>query len=154
MGIESFVKYEPAYLIYFSFDIRDLVMKCEERPDLENAKSELAVSHNISFEQEGERLRCGGTLDVTWTVIFEEDDGNAEFIAECGMVGAASCAYIEGDEETLRGILAPNLIVFLWGKIRDLIEDASMVSPLDRIILPAIDPVALLNQDNEGGEGE
>lgn len=154
MEIESIVKYEPSYLLHFSFDIRDLVEKCEDRPEVEDAESDLNIGKGISFETEDGRLRCNGKLDVMWTLKFKGEDGDAEFVAECSMLGAASCESSGEDEETLKGILAPNLIVFLWGKIRDLIETASMATPLDRMILPAINPVALLNRDDESEEGE
>lgn len=148
MGIESLVKYEPSFLIYFSFDARDLLTKCEDRPDVENAKSELAVDHNVFFDKEEGRLQCNGMLDVTWTLRFEEGEEDIEFVTKCGMLGAASCECAEEDEEALKGVLAPNLVVYLWGKIRDQIERASLATPLDRMILPAINPIALLNDED------
>lgn len=156
MEIESIVRYEPSYLLHFSFDIRELVEKCEDRPEVENAESDLNIGKGISFETEDGRLRCNAKLDVVWTLKFksEDEDEDAEFVAKCSILGAASCESSSEDEETLKGILAPNLVVFLWGKIRDLIETASMATPLDRMILPAINPVALLNRDDESDEDE
>lgn len=154
MKIESIIRYEPSFLVHFSFDTRDLIENCEERPKIEDAESDLTIDKGIFFETEEGRLRCNGEVDVTWILNFKGEDEDARFTAECIMIGAASCELSGEDEEALKGMLAPNLVVFLWGKIRDLIETASMATPLDRMILPAIDPIALLNKDDAPEEDE
>lgn len=146
MSIESFIKYDDSYLIRYAFDISDLVEKCDDKPSLEGAKSNLDIKRGMTFDHVADRLTCSCKLDVEWRVVFQGERGPAELRAECGMVGGSSCAYDLDSEDILQGILAPNTIVFLWGKIRDMIEMSSLMSPLGKMTLPAIDPMALLEE--------
>ncbi|WP_165253635.1 hypothetical protein [Adlercreutzia sp. ZJ304] len=149
MDIESFLKYDASHLIHFSFDIRDLIENCDDKPAIEGAESKLDINRGLAFNRDGDRLLCNGSIEVTWVVVFQGERGPAEFKAKCGMIGGASCEYDEAHEDVLKGILAPNLIVFIWGKIRDLIEMASLMSPLGKMTLPAINPAALLDDSED-----
>ena len=150
-ALASFINYDASEVTCYLFDSRDVVDKGFDAFRRDEIETDVEIERGLHFHIEDTRLVCICKLDVTWNVLYraKEGDESGKVRTQCCIAGAASCESDLDERATLENVLAQNVIVFLWGKIRDLIEASSLMSPIGKLTLPAINPAVLLEKGME-----
>ena len=141
---ESPIQYGESRVVRFMFDAERAIERNLSNQDLVAGESQLTARVNNSFGKQDGLVVCDCSIDLTWTITTAAENPEPDVRVECKMGGLVVCPEAAAEENTIREALAMNGVMFVWGKMRDVIESASRYSSTGLLVLPAIDPGSVL----------
>ncbi len=138
-------------LLAFDIDLHDSLKIGVEDLDVSNNVFDLDIKPILDFDETDDGIICKCLLTVIAEVSIKDGE-NCYHIASIKCRIAAFSKYHEPSEDNQdlsQLVLAANTVSFVWGKIRDIVEMLSFSSSVGIISLPAIDPYAVLSDDED-----
>lgn len=110
------------------------------------------ITRRYRIGEEDEKLLCQAqiVLKMNYVTIGEDGTESEPFARfECAMEASAVAPSDSDDAELAEKVLVANTLSYIWGKIRNWYEIIVACTELGQLTLPAIDPYALLDADDE-----
>ncbi len=153
MSIEfSPIQYGESKISRFLFDAEKAIGKGLDREDLSNCESQLEVGVKTSFSKNQDFIVCDCEIDFGWSISVDEESGAPDVRAECKMSSRIACPIGAASEQEIQDALSVNGVMYVWGKIRDVVENASRNFMAGALILPAINPRSIIDDMQETQE--
>lgn len=153
MSIEfSPIQYGESKISRFLFDAENAIGKGLDREGLCGGESQLEVGVKTSFSRNDDFIVCDCEIDFGWSISVDEESGAPDVRTECKMSSRIACPIGVASDEEVQDALAINGVTYIWGKIRDVIENASRNFMTGALVLPAINPRSLIDDMQEAQE--
>lgn len=146
------IQYGDSRIVRFLFDAERATESTIENKQLIGGEGQLSARVNISFAKQDGLVVCDCLIDLGWTIRTSGADTDPDVRIECKMGGLVTCPEPAAEDGQIRDALAVNGVTFVWGKIRDVIENASRYSSTGLLVLPAIDPRSVLEDMRKDGQ--
>ena len=143
------IQFDKSFLTSIDFDIKEGPKHFNAPPSLNNLSHSLEVSHSRDYEDIEGMVSCQCVLAVKWKVEAQNEKGDYAplFRANAEIMGWAKCPSRDHDPKEVQEVLAASNIGFLWAALRDYFDVLTGASVVGRILLPAISPYVLLEDD-------
>lgn len=150
--VVSPIEFMDFTLVAFDVDLHDSLKLEVIDLDEANLKYDLEIRPIFDFGKADNGIICKCLMTVIAEVFVNADEEEYHHVGAIRSRMAAISEYhdpSEESEEISQTVVAANTVSFIWGKIRDIVEQLSFSSCIGPISLPAIDPYAVLSGSDE-----